>query len=407
MEHTLQVEYVSIDRLRPWVKNPRRNDESIASLVKSIQTFGYTNPILVRRANGEIIAGHARLKALMQLGVKTVPAIYLDLSETDAHTYALFDNKSVENVPWDENLLSDVLLELDQLNVNLDLTGFPRFEIEELMHHVDEKGKFRAGEGNLKPSGDGKFLLEDDEKANFARYKNFILDFSGGRDSTLALAWAVEHFADRKIYPVFVDPGVEFPGMSAHVAEVCEHFGVEPVILKSKLDWWAWLRKEGQWPSLLYRPCQTKFIFAETSAFRKQFSKEDTLLLDGSRASQAVRGSKKTKTSEVSSCPGYAAYHPCFDLTDEQAAELLAQSKAPLWEGYSRGFVRTACWCCPGQCGLQALALQENYPGRADDIRRWERRIGAIQPLDEGGPRYFDGQVEAGRKQEERATAGS
>jgi len=404
MTRALKVQYVPLEKLRPWVQNPRRNDENVAGIVKSIQAFGYTNPILARRENGEIIAGHARLKALLQLGAKEAPVIYLNLSEVDAHTYALFDNKSVENVPWDESLLADVLVELDQLNVDLDLTGFDKLEIEDLIHDVDEKG-FRTGEGHLRPSGDGKFLLTDEKRAGFARYQNFILDFSGGRDSTLALAWIAEHFPGRNIYPVFVDPGVEFPGMSAHVAEVCEHFHVEPVFLKSKLDWWSWLRKEGQWPSLLYRPCQHKFIFAETSAFRKQFSKEDTLLLDGSRASQAVRGSKKTKTSAVGSCPGYSAYHPCFDLTDEQAAEILAETKAPLWEGYSRGFVRTACWCCPGQCSAQALALQENYPGLADDIRRWEKRIGPIRPLNEGEREAykFDGLVQAGRRQAAKA----
>ncbi len=355
MSKKLTIEYVAIEDLKPWLKNPRQNDAAVADIVKSIQTFGYTNPVLVRRENHEIIAGHTRVKALLQLGEKKVSVVYLDLSESQAHTYSIFDNKSVENTHWDVTMLQDVFKELDGLDIPLDLTGFDMAEIQSLLKE-EESGGFRAGEAKPKATGDSPFDPTPEEMAQLAKYKNLILDFSGGKDSTLALAWAAKHFSDRKIYPVFVDPGVEFPGMGAHVAEVCEYFHVEPVFLKSKLDWWAWLRAEGEWPSLLYRPCQRKFIFAETSAFRKGFSPEDTLLLDGSRATQAVRGSKKTKTSAVDSCPGYSAYHPCFDLTNEQAAVLLKETGAPLWEGYSRGFVRTACWCCPGQCSHSAFA---------------------------------------------------
>jgi site-specific DNA-methyltransferase (adenine-specific) len=128
----LKIEYVPIEQLKPFEGNPRKNDESVDAVVKSIEAFGYTNPILARKANNEIIAGHTRLKALQQLGAKQAPVIFLDLNETDARVYSVFDNKSVENADWDFPKLADLLVEFDQLNVDLDLTGFNADEIEDI-----------------------------------------------------------------------------------------------------------------------------------------------------------------------------------------------------------------------------------------------------------------------------------
>lgn len=129
----LEVEYVPIERLRFYEGNPRKNDESVESIIKSIEVFGFVNPILVRRANYEIIAGHTRVKAMQALEQKEVPVIFLDLDETDAHVYNLFDNKSVENTDWDGLKLAEMFAELDELNVDLDLTGFSPDEIKNIV----------------------------------------------------------------------------------------------------------------------------------------------------------------------------------------------------------------------------------------------------------------------------------
>jgi len=126
----LKIEYVPIEKLKPFLGNPRKNDESVDAIVKSIEAFGYTNPVLVRRANNEIIAGHTRIKALQKIGAKEAPVIYLDLDEASAHTYAVFDNKSVELADWDMPKLADLFVDLDQLNVDMDLTGFSADEID-------------------------------------------------------------------------------------------------------------------------------------------------------------------------------------------------------------------------------------------------------------------------------------
>jgi DNA modification methylase len=108
------AEYVPLDLLLPWVKNPRKNDPAVASVAESIRTFGFGTPIVARRANNEVIAGHTRLKAAKQLGLTSVPVRYLDLSEDDAHRLALADNKLGEIAEWDKLGLAELLQDLGE-----------------------------------------------------------------------------------------------------------------------------------------------------------------------------------------------------------------------------------------------------------------------------------------------------
>lgn len=127
----LVVEYVPIASLKPWAKNPRLNDETVDSIVKSIEKFGYTNPVLVRRADNRIIAGHTRVKALTKIGETVAPVIFMDIGETDADLYALFDNKSTENTAWDPPKLSELFVDLKEMGADIELTGFSFDEISE------------------------------------------------------------------------------------------------------------------------------------------------------------------------------------------------------------------------------------------------------------------------------------
>src|SRR3954470_18937909 len=103
------AEWVPIDRLKPWDRNPRDNDGVVARVAASIKRFGFGAPIIARRADGEVIAGHTRLKAAAQLGLSKVPVRYLDLDPVDAHLLAIADNKTSELATWNDDALVDVL----------------------------------------------------------------------------------------------------------------------------------------------------------------------------------------------------------------------------------------------------------------------------------------------------------
>jgi len=70
----LKIEYIDIDRLKEWEKNPRINDEASKKLSKLIKNYGFINPIIAT-PDGVIRAGHTRYKAAKLNKLKKVPAM--------------------------------------------------------------------------------------------------------------------------------------------------------------------------------------------------------------------------------------------------------------------------------------------------------------------------------------------
>jgi len=103
--------WVDIKSLKPWDRNPRKNQPAIKPVADSIKRFGFGAPILARRADGEIIAGHTRILAAESLGLTRVPVRYLDLDPADAHLLALADNKLNEKAEWDDAEVARILSE--------------------------------------------------------------------------------------------------------------------------------------------------------------------------------------------------------------------------------------------------------------------------------------------------------
>ena len=149
--------YVSTAALRPWAKNPRKNDPAVQAVADSIARFGFGAPLLVRKATGEIIAGHTRLKAAVKLGLTEVPVRYLDLSESEAHALALADNRVGEIAEWDDEALAAVLREMGAADVSLGGMGWADTEIRAMLDPVgvdDVKWKeFDEGIGDDAPAG--------------------------------------------------------------------------------------------------------------------------------------------------------------------------------------------------------------------------------------------------------------
>ncbi|CNF12705.1 ParB family protein [Yersinia enterocolitica] len=112
------------------IKHPEKQVEQIAD---SIKTFGWTNPVLIDEKN-EIIAGHGRLLAADVLGIEQIPCVILEgLSEAEKRTYRIADNKIPLNGSWDQDMLALELSELQDLDIDLSVTGFSDTELEDLL----------------------------------------------------------------------------------------------------------------------------------------------------------------------------------------------------------------------------------------------------------------------------------
>lgn len=133
---------MDIGELKAWENNPRKNDKAVEGVARSIQKFGFGAPILARKSNMEVIAGHTRLKAAAKLGLHKVPVRILDLDADQAHMLALADNRLGENAEWDDELLTAVLADLKQKGEDLDLSGFELEELDRMLG--DELGADRS-----------------------------------------------------------------------------------------------------------------------------------------------------------------------------------------------------------------------------------------------------------------------
>jgi len=125
----MNIVYKKLTELKPYEKNPRKNDDAVKYVQESIKEFGFKVPIVIDN-NGVIIAGHTRYKAAGNLNLREVPCIVADdLTEEQVLAYRLVDNKVAEFSSWDLDILPDELEEL--LNFDFDMEPFGFAHIEE------------------------------------------------------------------------------------------------------------------------------------------------------------------------------------------------------------------------------------------------------------------------------------
>lgn len=93
--------------LQRYDRNARTHSKKqIAQIARSIEEFGWTNPILVDDER-RIIAGHGRVEAAKLLGLETVPILRLShLTEAQKRAYVLADNRLAELAGWDKAMLA-------------------------------------------------------------------------------------------------------------------------------------------------------------------------------------------------------------------------------------------------------------------------------------------------------------
>lgn len=123
----MQIVIKKIDEVKPYDKNPRKNDGAVEYVENSIKEFGFKVPIVIDK-DGVIVAGHTRHKAAKKLGLKEVPCVVADdLTEEQIKAYRLADNKVSEKAEWDFDLLD---IELAELDLDMEDFGFHISEID-------------------------------------------------------------------------------------------------------------------------------------------------------------------------------------------------------------------------------------------------------------------------------------
>ena len=132
---------LSVDALRPAAYNPRKKlkagDKEYEKIKNSILEFGYVEPIIVNY-DMTVIGGHQRLTVLKDLGYTEVQCVVVHI-EDEHKVKALNIALNKITGAWNEELLADLLVDLQSVDFNTDLTGFEAPEIEQLFSKVHNK----------------------------------------------------------------------------------------------------------------------------------------------------------------------------------------------------------------------------------------------------------------------------
>ena len=170
----LKIEYVDINSIKPYKKNPRKNEEAIPYVMESIKQFGFKNPVILDKDN-VIVAGHTRIESAKRLGITEIPCIYADdLTDEQIKAFRLADNKVAEIAEWDIDLLDteldDILnIDMSDFGFDLDLEDEEEKEIiEDEVPEVPEEPKAKLGDiyqlGNHRLMCGSALIKEDVEK---------------------------------------------------------------------------------------------------------------------------------------------------------------------------------------------------------------------------------------------------
>ena len=116
---------VKISDLKPYERNARtHSEEQVGQIAKSIEEFGFINPVLID-AEKNVIAGHGRIMAAQKLGMTEVPCLYVEgLTDEQRRAFILAENRLTELGDWDMGTVADEIKSLVEGGFDVSLTGF-------------------------------------------------------------------------------------------------------------------------------------------------------------------------------------------------------------------------------------------------------------------------------------------
>ena len=130
----MEIEKKNTAELLPAEYNPRKDlkpgDAEYEKLKRSIQQFGYVEPVIWNRTTGRVVGGHQRLKVLIDMGISEVDCVIVEMDEEKEKALNIALNKISGD--WDKDKLALLISDLQGADFDVSLTGFEPAEIDEL-----------------------------------------------------------------------------------------------------------------------------------------------------------------------------------------------------------------------------------------------------------------------------------
>lgn len=131
----MNIQKIKTELLNPSAYNPRKDlkpgDKEYQKLKRSIEEFGYVEPVIWNEQTGNIVGGHQRFKILLDLGHTEIDCVVVELDPQREKALNVALNKIQGD--WDETKLAELMADLDASAFDVELTGFDADEIAALL----------------------------------------------------------------------------------------------------------------------------------------------------------------------------------------------------------------------------------------------------------------------------------
>ena len=211
-----------------------------------------------------------------------------------------------------------------------------------------------------------------------ASVEKVVVNYSGGIDSTAALIWAVKTYGKDKVIALFSDIAESIP-VKSYVEMVAKRLGVTLQVVKPEKTLTEVFLEKGRWPYRWHPYCQESQVFKPVVKWLKQnCDPKTTLRVVGSTAGQRPpQNGKRTPAQSLDDAPEFRSWAPVYYMSRDEIAEYIRANNVPIWDGYAKGYVRTACYCCPFMAFPQASAVRQYLPKKWQKNLDLEMKLGA------------------------------
>ena len=142
MNTQMNLQRIPIEKLKPAKYNPRKDlkpgDPAYEKIKRSLNDYGYVDPVIWNEVTGNIVGGHQRQKILVAEGATEIDCVVVHIENPqDEKAMNIALNKAVGE--WEPVALADLLSELQTSGYDLGATGFDAAEVNDLFSQVHDK----------------------------------------------------------------------------------------------------------------------------------------------------------------------------------------------------------------------------------------------------------------------------
>ena len=180
--------------------------------------------------------------------------------------------------------------------------------------------------------------------------KKLVVNFSGGKDSTVAILEAMKQYPKGDIELVFMDTGAEYKGTRNHVVKVANMLELPLTILEPKRDWFEQIRHDGMPFTPALRKCTWRLKVDIYHKWLTQYRRanglavKDIITVTGIRGEESLSRSKMTEWQEADHGQGFY-WRPCLAMREQEVKERIRAAGLPLHYCYEFSG-RCNCWLC-------------------------------------------------------------